>query len=76
MIVVSKMKGNSYILAELNGAISKTRYAMFRITPSYPCKSISINLDNFLQHPEPAEADSSDTDSSGDDKANETGEEE
>jgi hypothetical protein len=66
MVVVSRTKGNSYILAELDGAVSKTRYAAFRVIPYYPRKSISIKLDEFLQHPE---SDASDTDSSSDDES-------
>jgi hypothetical protein len=66
MVVVSKTKGNSYILAELDGAVSRTRYAAFRVIPYHPRKSISIDLDDFLQHPESVESDASDTDNSTD----------
>jgi hypothetical protein len=31
MVIVRRMKGGSYILAELDGAISKLQFAMFRI---------------------------------------------
>jgi transposase InsO family protein len=36
MIVVRRTKGGSYLLAELDGAVSKLRYAAFRIIPYYP----------------------------------------
>jgi hypothetical protein len=35
MVVVRCMKGGSYMLAELDGAISKLQFAMFRIIPYY-----------------------------------------
>src|SRR5882672_129859 len=33
MVVVHRMKGGTYILAELDGAISRLRYAAFRLIP-------------------------------------------
>jgi hypothetical protein len=36
MVVVRHMKGGSYMLAELDGAISKLRFAAFHIIPYYP----------------------------------------
>jgi hypothetical protein len=33
MIVVRRTKGSTYILAELDGAVSKLRYAAFRLLP-------------------------------------------
>jgi hypothetical protein len=36
MIVVRRTKGGSYLLAEFDGAVSKLRYAAFRIIPYYP----------------------------------------
>jgi hypothetical protein len=36
MIVVRRTKGGSYMLAELDGAISKLRFAAFRVIPYYP----------------------------------------
>jgi hypothetical protein len=44
MVVVCHMKGGSYMLAELDGAISKLQFAVFCIIPYYPhCnKRISV----------------------------------
>jgi hypothetical protein len=36
MMVMRRTKGGSYMLAELDGAISKLRFATFRIIPYYP----------------------------------------
>ena len=33
MVVVHQMQGGAYILAELNGVVSRLRYATFRIIP-------------------------------------------
>jgi hypothetical protein len=35
MVVVRRMKGGSYMLAKLNGAISKLQFTTFRIIPYY-----------------------------------------
>ena len=36
MVVLRRTTGGSYILAELDGAVSKLRYAAFRLLPYYP----------------------------------------
>jgi len=36
MVVVRRTKGGSYMLAELDGAISKLQFAAFRVIPYYP----------------------------------------
>jgi hypothetical protein len=36
MVVVRRMKGGSYMLAELDGTISKLRFAAFHVIPYYP----------------------------------------
>jgi hypothetical protein len=36
MVVVRRTKGGSYMLAKLDGAISKLRFAAFRVIPYYP----------------------------------------
>jgi hypothetical protein len=36
MVVVSRTKGGSYVLAELDGTLSKLRYGAFRLIPYHP----------------------------------------
>ena len=36
MVVLRQTTGGSYILAELDGVVSKLRYAAFRLLPYYP----------------------------------------
>ncbi|CAA7263005.1 unnamed protein product [Cyclocybe aegerita] len=36
MVVIRRSEGGSYRLAELNGAVSKLKYAAFRLIPYYP----------------------------------------
>ena len=36
MVVIERTKGGSYILGELDGSISKLRFAVFRLIPYYP----------------------------------------
>ena len=42
MVVLRWTTGGSYLLAELDGAVSKLRYAAFRLIPYYPRFSMSI----------------------------------
>lgn len=42
MIVVRRTKGGAYVLAELDGAVSKTKFAAFRIIPYFPRTHIPI----------------------------------
>jgi hypothetical protein len=44
MIVVRRTKGGSYMLAELDGAISKLRFAVFRVIPYYPCSEERVSV--------------------------------
>jgi len=53
MIVVKRYDGGAYQLAELDGAVSATRFAAFRLLPYYPRNSIAIPSDDFFVHPEP-----------------------
>ena len=42
MIVLHRTTGESYLLAELNGAISRLQYVVFRLLPYFPCLKLSI----------------------------------
>jgi hypothetical protein len=44
MIVVWHTKGGSYMLAELDGAISKLRFTAFRVIPYYPCSEERVSV--------------------------------
>ena len=52
MVVICRMQGGSYMLRELDGSLSKLRYAAFRLIPYLPrdIQSIPINrLSNLSQ---------------------------
>ena len=42
MVVLRRTTGGSYLLAELDGAVSRLRYAAFRLIPYYPHFSSTI----------------------------------
>ena len=42
MVVVRRTKGGAYVLAELDGTVSLTRFAAFRIIPYFPRTNIVI----------------------------------
>lgn len=44
MIVVQHTKGGSYILAELDGAVSKFRFAAFRLYPYFPQNNSRVEV--------------------------------
>jgi hypothetical protein len=53
MVVVKRHSGGAYQLAELDGAVSTTRFAAFRVVPYYPRKAINITNADFFVFPEP-----------------------
>jgi hypothetical protein len=48
MIVVRCTKGGSYLLAELDGAVSKLQYAAFRIIPYYPRSEERVTVTSIM----------------------------
>jgi hypothetical protein len=48
MIVVSRSQGGSYRLAEIDGTVSKLKFAAFRIIPYHPRSPTSIEVTQFI----------------------------
>jgi len=48
-VVIRKTKGGSYILSELDGSVSKLRYAAFRLLPYIARAGVRINLKDLLK---------------------------
>ena len=48
MVVVHRMARGAYILAELDGAISRLRYTAFRVVPYFPCSLDNLPVDSIL----------------------------
>jgi hypothetical protein len=48
MIVVSRSQGGSYRLAEVDGSISKLKFAAFRLIPYHPRSPSSIEVTQFI----------------------------
>jgi len=53
MVVVRWLKGGSYVLGEMNGSLSKLRFAAFRLVPYHARDRRSIpltneNIDDFI----------------------------
>lgn len=51
MVVVRKTKGGSYILADLDGSLSKLHYAAFRIFPYYPRNIHAVPVTKLVDLP-------------------------
>ena len=49
MVVVRRNRGGAYILAELDGAVSKLAYAAFRVIPYYARSATSIPVTSIVQ---------------------------
>ena len=49
MVVVRRTRGGVYILAELDGTVSVTKFAAFRVIPYFPRTTIAIpELDDTI----------------------------
>lgn len=49
MVVVRKTRGGAYILAELDGAVSQTRYAAFRVIPYHARSRLSVPVTQLVE---------------------------
>ena len=50
MVIVRRTRNGAYCLAELDGALSKLRYAAFRLVPYHACSHASIPVTRVLDH--------------------------
>jgi hypothetical protein len=48
MVVVSRSTGGSYRLAELDGLVSRLKFAAFRIVPYHPRSSSTLEVTQFI----------------------------
>jgi len=48
MVVISRSQGGSYRLGELDGSISKLKFAAFRIIPYHPRSPTSIEVTQYI----------------------------
>ena len=48
MVVIRRMAGGAYILAELDGTISRLRYAAFHVVPYFPRSLDNLPVDSIL----------------------------
>ena len=66
MLVVRRTRGGAYILAELDGATSKLRYAAFRLVPYYPRTQATAPIASIVHtDPEETEEDKQASDDEG-----------
>jgi hypothetical protein len=49
MVVIKRTKGGSYVLGELNGALSKLRFAAFRLLPYQPRNLKAVPVTKFTK---------------------------
>ncbi|EPS93243.1 hypothetical protein FOMPIDRAFT_1085873, partial [Fomitopsis schrenkii] len=47
MVVVRRTEGGSYILAELDGSVSRHRYAAFRVVPYRARRKVVVSIEDF-----------------------------
>jgi hypothetical protein len=52
MVIVRQTSHGAYILAELDGAVSKLRFAAFRVIPYHARRRMNIDLENSFVFPD------------------------
>ena len=50
MVIIRHTPNGSYRLAELNGAVSKLRFAAFHLVPYHTCSCTSIPVTHIFEH--------------------------
>lgn len=55
MVIVRRTKGGAYILAELTGAVSKLRYAAFRVVPYKARAEVNLDVRKIIREAEEAQ---------------------
>jgi hypothetical protein len=48
MVVVRRRRSGAYTLAEVNGAVSKLKFAAFRLIPYYPRSRRELQVTEFV----------------------------
>jgi hypothetical protein len=48
MVVVSQLKGGSYRLAEVDGAVLKLKFAAFHLIPYHPRSPTSLDITQYI----------------------------
>ena len=48
MVVVKKTRNGAYCLAELNGTVSRLRFAAFHLIPYHTCSHSAISITHLL----------------------------
>jgi hypothetical protein len=52
MVIVQQTSHGAYILTEMDGAVSKLRFAAFRIIPYHARRRMNIDLETFFIFPD------------------------
>ncbi|KAF8229322.1 hypothetical protein L208DRAFT_1287364, partial [Tricholoma matsutake] len=50
MVVIQQSKAGTYILRELDGSLSKLRYAAFQLIPYHPQSQLGISIQDFFRY--------------------------
>jgi hypothetical protein len=48
MVVVKRLRSGAYILAEVNGAVSRLKFATFRLIPYHPRSRKRLEITEFV----------------------------
>jgi len=48
MVVVRRSRNGAYILAEVNGTVSRLKFAAFHLIPYHPCSQKYLEITEFV----------------------------